>query len=113
MMLRLNLMKTIQISVVNSIDFHKKGEMLASSDNNGVLNLYNANMGEYVPFSCFTVATSKLPMSCCIHRLMKTVHSKDYGCRALTYTHHDLAVLFAATTDSKMPSMCIVYDDFA
>ena len=63
--------------IVNSIDFHLKGEVVATSDNNGVLHLYDALLGE----------------------IRQTVYSKDYGCNSLKFTHNESAVLYAATVD--------------
>jgi WD40 repeat protein len=54
--------------------------MIASSSDSGVLQLYSAYTGDTV----------------------KTFYSKEFGCRAIKFTHHENAVLFAGSKDGAV-----------
>ena len=67
----------------NGLSFSENGRFLASSHDDGVVQLFSGETGTREA----------------------TFYSKEYGCRLLTHTHHELGVLHAAGTLSETDTL--------
>ena len=60
---------------INSLDFHRKDDLMITADTDDAIRLYNTSTGTQ----------------------QKMVHSKKYGAAHITFTHHANSVLHAST----------------